>query len=228
MIITLAIIGFAALLILVIYLPWRREIQHWFSAGKYKQNNFLITAIVIAVLVSGLTLYFVLSTRRSPEAGLGDSAISEKEPAANYSLKLGTSFPPLSLADTDGNMIDLNSLSEKLLVLSFLNSRCQYCSQQLKELQSLSEAAEAGVEIVLINVLEPVAAVQDYKTKEAITFPVLVDTEGKTLVDYQIKGIPTTFFIRQGVICGQLPGQVSLAEMKSSLEACELIIPVNN
>ena len=228
MIITLAIIGFSALLALVVYLPWRREIQRWFSAGKYKQNKFLITAIGIVVLVSGLTLYFVLSTNRSPEAGLGDSPVSEQKQPANYSLELGTSFPPLSLPDTEGNIIDLNSLSEKFLVLSFLNSQCQYCSQQLEELRNLSAVSEFGGEIVLINVLEPVAMVRDYKISQAITFPILIDTEGKTLVDYQIKGIPTTFFIRQGVICGQLPGQVSVAELQSSLQACEVIIPFNN
>jgi peroxiredoxin len=228
MVITLAIIGFSALIALIIYFSWRREIQHWLASGSYKQSKFLIIAIIIAVLAVGLTLYFVLSTNRSPEVGLAGKPVSESSVNLSYTLELGTKMPPLSLPDTENDIVDLSVYADRILVLSFSNSQCQYCPQQLKELQELHSLEGDDTKIVIINVLEPAATAKDYKRQAAIEFPVLVDSTGSTLTDYQIKGIPTTFFIHQGVICGLLQGEVSVAEIRESIAACRSIFPDKN
>src|SRR3954462_12747223 len=58
-----------------------------------------------------------------------------------------------------------------------------------------------GIVILAINQREDPAAVQAYATPLKLSFPLLLDPNGSASDNYQVRALPTTYFIdRQGVI----------------------------
>ncbi len=58
MIITLALIGFGALLFAVIYFPYRRPINAWFANKGYKETRNLVAAAIVAAIVVAIVVVF--------------------------------------------------------------------------------------------------------------------------------------------------------------------------
>ena len=58
-----------------------------------------------------------------------------------------------------------------------------------------SEWAEKGLVILAINLGEPPSRVEKFMEDNSLSFPVLLDADTSVARDYNVGGIPTTFFI---------------------------------
>jgi len=224
MIIPLVIIGFAALLALIVYLPYRRSINKWFKEKKYRRQVYVFFAVIIAIIAVAATLAFVLNTDKSVDDGVAERPAEEESPYDSFYPEIGAKIPSLPLPDTEGQTVDLASQGDRYLVISFWNTACKYCAQQLPVFQELKDELGDEVDVYLVNINEPQGIVKDYKSEEGIDFTVLVDEDAFVGQLFQVRGTPTNYIAKNGTICAQIPGAVDLVDMVGAMDECRLIM----
>lgn len=225
MIIILALIGFGAILALILYIPYRQFINDWFKQGRYRSSAFLVVAVIIVVVAASVTGYFLLTRNKSPDSGLATPETNDTFSESAYTLAIGTDLPSLELADTEGKLVNLADYSDKLMIISFWSTVCEFCDKQLPVFQELVEETEGETEIFLVNIFEPADVVKEYKDTNNIPFPVLVDSEGKTAELFQIRGTPTNYFVRHGIVCANMSGAISMETLVDTLKECKIVVP---
>ncbi|HYE83341.1 MAG TPA: TlpA disulfide reductase family protein [Clostridia bacterium] len=128
-----------------------------------------------------------------------------------------------TLEDLSGNKITLSGLKGKKVYLNFWATWCPPCKAEMPDLEKLyQETKESGLVILAVNVGEDKKTVQDFITKNKYNFPVLLDTKGEISQQYQVTGIPTSYFIdTEGFLDDGATGAIPLESMKEFVNNLE-------
>ena len=94
-------------------------------------------------------------------------------------------------------------------------------ARKLEIAQIYEEWHNEGVLLLTINPRETFSVVTQYMQSKSLSFPVLFDTDGTVSMNYNIIGIPATFFIDKGGII-----QVKRLGPFSSAAEIESYIPI--
>jgi thiol-disulfide isomerase/thioredoxin len=125
-------------------------------------------------------------------------------PQASAALKLNEPAPLFSLQEVNGKNFSLGDVvgagSTKKgngVIVSFFASWCPPCRQELPIMNALvNEFRSKGIMIVLINVKEDLDTVKELLKELQVDQPIVLrDTDGKTGNKYELRFLPTTFFI---------------------------------
>ena len=129
--------------------------------------------------------------------------------------------PGFEVRDVTGKRLRLaDLLARGPVVLDFWATWCKPCVQALPELEAVHRKyGPRGVTVVGISVDSPrnFAKVRPFAQKLGLTFPVVLDHDGRLQQLFQVRGCPTTFVIAQdGTIVrarqGYLPGDIATTE----------------
>ncbi len=117
---------------------------------------------------------------------------------------------PFTARDIHGKIIKLSDFLGKVVFLRFWNSTNPFTASDLNDLQKAQvRFQEQGFSILALNVEEDSQAVADFTAELALTFPVLLDPDGKIADSYQVRGYPTGFIIdRNGIIANRVIGEL--------------------
>jgi peroxiredoxin len=146
-------------------------------------------------------------------------------------LKAGFAVPKaevdasdFTLESLDGKSVSLASYKGSFIFLSFWATWCGPCKQELPSAQALYEKLKSrGFLILAVDVMEESKTVNDFVKANRMTFPVLLDTDGRVGGEYDARSIPTNYIIdRKGKILARVvgydgtpwdsPGRVALFE----------------
>ena len=161
--------------------------------------------LLVAVVALGLVI-----------PGCSSNDVSTPTPQENLA-------PDFQLAGLDGQLVTLSDLRGKPVLLNFWTTRCGSCRFEMPFIQDIYEDEEflsKGLVILAISIDEEPYEVKKYMVDNGLTFTVLLDTEQETAQKYNIRGIPSTFFINEdGIIKSVRIGAFSSsAEIKEGLE----------
>jgi len=165
--------------------------------------NRILKVILVTIFVLGSL------TTACQSNGVPDEAPQAGKPA-----------PQFQLANPDGQLVSLSDLRGKLVLINFWASWCGPCRQEMPYIQQIYNEWQAkGMVLLAINIGESPSQVEEFMQSQGLSFPVLLDTEGKVAGQYGIRAIPTSFFIdRDGIIQDMKVGAFqSTAEIESSL-----------
>jgi peroxiredoxin len=104
--------------------------------------------------------------------------------------------PEFSGQTSDGKMLSLTGLREKVVVVNFWATWCLECRPEMPMFERLHrEFGAQGLSVIGINAREGAAAVRVYAKELGLTFPLILDPSGKINSAYGVIGLPTTFLI---------------------------------
>jgi len=137
----------------------------------------------------------------------------------------GFPAPDFTLDTLDGSRIKLSDLRGKVVVVNFWATWCLPCREETPALEkSYEQYKDSGVVILGVNLTseDSLNDVKAFVQEFSLTYPILLDRDGNVSnYLYQIKGLPTTFFInREGIIRTVLVGgPMSETFIRSKIEA---------
>lgn len=107
-----------------------------------------------------------------------------------------TAPPPFGGGTVDAKQVSMTELRGKVVVVNFWATWCLECRQEMPALERLyRELAAQGFVIVGVNVREKKDTAQRYAKELGLTFPLVLDPDGKINALYGVVGLPATFLI---------------------------------
>jgi cytochrome c biogenesis protein CcmG, thiol:disulfide interchange protein DsbE len=179
---------------------------------KKARHHILITSIL---LVMAGCIFFVLWKGLS----LNPTVIKSSQlgrTASEFEVDVleGSSWLPQV---RDGR-ISLQDLRGRKVVLNFWASWCVSCRQEAKELETFwQRSRERNIIVLGIAIQDTPESAVEFAKAHGKTYPIAIDTSGKTSIDYGVSGVPETFLIDEsGVILHKETGPVT-AELLETL-----------
>ncbi len=118
-------------------------------------------------------------------------------------LAVGQTAPDFELPNSDGQPVRLTSLRGKPVLLNFWAQWCPPCRTEMPDLDALyQDSQDRGLVVLSINTDDPDrTAAETFVQDEGLTFPILWDHDKQVYDQYNLKGLPTSYFIdRRGII----------------------------
>jgi len=151
--------------------------------------NKMLTAILVTILTTGLLI---------------TGCTAGSEPTAT----VGKAAPDFELQNLDGQSISLNDLKGKPVLINFWATRCPPCVSEMPYLQEIYEEwSGKGLMVLAINIGDSSSEVEGFLQNHNLSLPVLLGTKRNVAQKYNIRWIPTTFFIdNDGIIQEKIIG----------------------
>lgn len=131
--------------------------------------------------------------------------------------------PDFVLKDINGQIISLEQLKGKPILLNFWATWCGACKEEMPSMQRLHDSAKhnGGFHVIAISIdRSNFKKVDQYAKKLKLKFPILLDPDRETRKAYFIRGLPTSYLIDSE---GKLRGFVSGARNWDSPTSLELM-----
>lgn len=145
--------------------------------------------------------------------------------SSSPSPREGFLAPDFTLDTLDGSKVTLSELRGKIVVVNFWATWCLPCRVETPALERTYEQyKDSGMVIFGVNLTNQdlMSSVSSFVQEFKLTYPILMDNDGRVSSTlYQVRGLPTTFFInREGIIRTVLVGgPMSETFIRSKIEA---------
>ena len=180
-----------------------------------------LTLIAMFLLFTGTMIFAGGSSQ--PATGTSAPASGYEQAFADAGLRLLSqtvsirdfSLPVVSsavqtTASRPGETQTLSALKGKVIFLNFWATWCGPCREEMPSMEVLyNRFKDKGLEILAVNCEESQEDVTAFMKDYRLTFPALLDGDGRVNNSYGIQAIPTTFLIdRNGRIILRLVGSI--------------------
>ena len=132
--------------------------------------------------------------------------------------------PDFSLSTPDGETFTLSDLRGKAVLVNLWATWCPPCRAEMPAMQKLyDEYKDQGFMVLAINMTyqDNPAAVVPFVQENGLTFPILLEGTGKVGETYELRSLPSSFFIdRNGIIQEVvIGGPMSEALLRTRIES---------
>ena len=113
-----------------------------------------------------------------------------------------------ALRDVSGATVTLSGYQGNLVFLNFWATWCGPCREEMPSMERLyRQIGGRGLVMLAVNEKESVAQVATFMRSHGLSFPALLDVDGKVSSAYRVWGLPTTYLIDgSGRIIGMKSG----------------------
>jgi cytochrome c biogenesis protein CcmG/thiol:disulfide interchange protein DsbE len=128
--------------------------------------------------------------------------------------------PDFSLATRDGDPVTLSSLRGQVVLVNFWATWCPPCRAEMPAIQQMYDKyRDQGFTVLAIDVQESDDQVASFADQNGLTIAILIDYDGSVSNRYQVKAMPSTFFIDQNGVIQEvtLGGPMSVAFIESQV-----------
>lgn len=135
----------------------------------------------------------------------------------------GFAAPSFSLETLDGEMVALQDLRGKVVIVNLWATWCPPCRAEMAAIERVYRAnVEKGFVVLGIHTTfqDSQQAARGFVQDFDLTFPILLDRTGEVSRQYQLRALPSTFFIdRSGIIQRVVVGgPMSEATLETSVQ----------
>ena len=152
--------------------------------------------------------YFVIAILLAGAGWIWGSAegIDDTGNAATIQIAPQEGFlaPDFTLETTKGTQISLSDFRGQAILVNFWASWCPPCRAEMPSMENVyREYQDKGFVVLAINVThqDNLNDAADFVKEQGFTYPILLDEMGIASQEYQLRSLPTSFFIdREGII----------------------------
>lgn len=132
--------------------------------------------------------------------------------------------PDFTLKTPDGESITLSELRGQAVLVNLWATWCPPCRAEMPAMQKMyGEYKERGFVVLAVNTTyqDDPSAVVPFTQKYGLTFPILLDETGVVAEKYELRSLPSSFFIdRNGIIQEVvIGGPMSEALLRTRIES---------
>jgi len=164
------------------------------------KENTISLILIIAVI------FFLLYLKSS------DQSLREE----NVGTKLGQYAPDFETEYLNGDKFVLYELRGKPVILNFWATWCPPCIKEMPVFQKLYEENKGELIVIGVNLQEDKETIEKFIKKINVTFPIILDKDGKIEQKYNVILKPSTYFIdKNGLIADKKLGEIKEYDIKS-------------
>ncbi|HYF95235.1 MAG TPA: thiol-disulfide oxidoreductase ResA [Symbiobacteriaceae bacterium] len=171
------------------------------AAERYPAYKRITTVIVLAIFA--LWVGYLLLGTDAKAAGTG--------------IPNGAKAPEFELKTTDGKTVKLSDFQGKPVMLNFFATWCPPCRAEMPALQEVYQEFESkGFVILGVNLGESNLAVDQFRSKLGLTFPIVIDENDRVSRLYDIVPLPTSYFVdKSGKVVAKWTGEITKEKLRS-------------
>jgi len=169
------------------------------------------TLAFVAVLFAVSAAIFVL------ENPFAKPAINDQTLGPPIGTEIGRQAPKFKLQSISDAQVELKQFRGKVVVINFWASWCPYCVDEMPEFEKLRNEMGDKIVILGVNRAESLEKQNEFlnSLSAKITYTLLLDMNDDVSKSYDIRVMPTTFFLNEnGVIAQKNLGSLTVAQMK--------------
>ena len=123
---------------------------------------------------------------------------------------LGSQAPGFSCRDLEGRTWTLDQTKGQVVMVRFWADWCPYCRFEMPVIEKYYRLLkDKGFQVLAVNVKQSAQVAEAFIAQMDVTFPVLLDTDGRIAESYGVYAIPTNFLVdKEGKIREVLVGEV--------------------
>ena len=174
---------------------------------RFKKSSYILWLSVLggALLIFIATMAVIDRVARPADTAQGTSSTeASKKPATNLKTgnRIGELAPDFTLLTTEGKTINLYDYKGKNIILNFWATWCGPCVYEIPFFKQIDDTwARAGVVVIAVNTQDNIDNAALYAKRNNLKFLIPVDPRGGVSTMFNVRGLPTTFFIdSDGVI----------------------------
>ena len=131
--------------------------------------------------------------------------------------------PDFELKTPAGESITLSDLRGQAVLVNLWTTWCPPCRAEMQSIEKLyREYKDQGFTVLAINITyqDDPSAVMPFINEQGLTFPILMDETGGTAKAYQLRSLPSSFFIRRDGMINDvvIGGPMSEALLRTRIE----------
>jgi peroxiredoxin len=149
--------------------------------------------VLLAFVCSGCT-----TTSVQPQA-------PSTEPTVGF--QKGNLAPDFHFEKPDGQTVSMSDFRGNVVMLNFWATWCGPCRFEMSSIQALYEDdrwSEKGLKVLTVNSGESPSKVETFMKENGLSFPVLLDVRSDITQAYNVRALPTTFFIDENGVIGEI------------------------
>jgi len=115
---------------------------------------------------------------------------------------------PFALPTLEGKTVRLADFRGKVVFLNFWATWCPACREEMPSMERLHrEFKDRGLVVLAVDLEESGDAVAKFMKEFGLTFPALLDRDGRVRDSYAVRFIPTTYLVgKDGELLGRVIG----------------------
>jgi peroxiredoxin len=137
---------------------------------------------------------------------------------AKVGITEGNIPPDFELMTLDGEKMSLSSLEGKKVILNFWATWCPPCRKEMPDMQKIHDDYEGEVVVAAVNLTSSeknIDSVKHFVDELGLTFPVLLDEDGKINKQFEVLSYPTSYIVNEdGVITTKFAGAMTYEQMQ--------------
>ncbi|MFL5732886.1 MAG: TlpA family protein disulfide reductase [Chloroflexia bacterium] len=186
-----------------------------------------LVASFVVLLVVAVSIAWLLGQRaKSSSSNLAATNVVEVPlAAAGEAPKVGALAPDFELANVSNNTpLKLSSLRGKPTLVNFWGTWCPPCRAEMPELEKLYQTYKDKVNFIGVSMgpRDEPAGVDQFVKLNKYSWTFIHDADSSVSINYQVSGIPSTFFIdKSGVIRQIHVGGADAPTLENGLKTAE-------
>src|SRR5512142_84250 len=118
--------------------------------------------------------------------------------------QVGFLAPDFELKTQTGETVKLSDLRGQAVLINLWATWCPPCRAEMRSIEKVyNEYKDQGFTVLAVNMTyqDDASKITPFVNEQGLTFPILLDETGKVANAYQMKSLPSSFFIdRDGMI----------------------------